>query len=415
VTFHDGTPLTAELAANILREAIAQPRNRSLYPSFADVLSVNVDGGNQLVFEVRQPSAFLPENLEIPLSIGTGVGTGPYVVVKNDPSEIILNRYDRYHLGVPQIKTVEIRPFQTLRTAWSSLLRGDINMVSNVTPEAVEFISNDDIQVVSFVRHYQFVVAFNSKASELRSPAVRHALNVAIDREAFIKNALQGRGVPATGPLWPRHWAIDNSIASYRFDPGLAATLLQSAGAKAAPTSNVPNAKLSFVCLVPANFSLHERVALEVQRQLYSVGVDMQFEVLPIDEFNARVQQGKFEAMLMDIVSGPTLERGYQFWRSARRYQGGLNIFGYENNEADRLFDILRTTANEAAVRSATSHLQSVLLEDPPALFLAWTERNRAVSKDFGVVQQPGRDPVDPVYTIWRWTTNQRQLVAARQ
>src|SRR4051812_10604767 len=79
VTFHDGTPLTAKLAAGILRDAIAQPRNRSLYPSFLDVSRIDIEGERELIFEVKQPSAFLPENLQIPLSLGTQpVGTGPY-------------------------------------------------------------------------------------------------------------------------------------------------------------------------------------------------------------------------------------------------------------------------------------------------------------------------------------------------
>jgi peptide/nickel transport system substrate-binding protein len=413
VTFHDGTPLKAELAAGILRDAIGQPRNRSLYPSFLDVAAINVEGDRELLFEVKQQSAFLPENLELPIGIGSqSVGTGPYRVVKSDASEIVLERFDKYHLGAPQIRSVVIRPFQTLRTAWTSLLRGDIDMVSNVPPEAVEFISNDDIQVVSFTRRYQYVVAFNSRTAAFRSAAVRRALNVAIDREALIKNVLQGRGIPATGPLWPKHWAIDSNVAAYRYDPGLATALLQGAGLKSAVQSNVPNARVRFTCLIPANFTLLERVALEVQRQLYGAGVDMQFEVVPIDEFNARIGDGRFEAMLIDLISGPTLERGYGFWRSARHFKG-LNVFGYENAEAERIFDVLRGSANEAAVRSATSRLQQVLLDDPPALFLAWNERTRAVSKNFRIVQEAGRDPIDPIYTIWRWTgADRRQALA---
>jgi len=40
IIFHDGTPLTAPLAADILKKAIAKPENRVLYTSFADVMNV---------------------------------------------------------------------------------------------------------------------------------------------------------------------------------------------------------------------------------------------------------------------------------------------------------------------------------------------------------------------------------------
>ena len=103
--------------------------------------------------------------------------------------------------------------------------------------------------------------------------------------------------------------------------------------------------------------------------------------------------------MMFEMIGGPSLGRAYNFWGSARNVKG-LNVFGYENAEAERLFGILRTSTNEAAIRSATSNLQRVLLADPPALFIAWDERSRAIRREFQVIRDPDRDPVS---TIWRW------------
>jgi len=114
------------------------------------------------------------------------------------------------------------------------------------------------------------------------------------------------------------------------------------------------------------------------------------------------------------MLSGPTPARAYMFWGSSKTFHG-LNVFGYENAEAERLFGVLKSTTNEAAIRSVTRNLQRVLLDDPPALFLAWNQRSRAVRRDFQVVQDPGRDPVDPVFTIWRWAAGRsEQTVASR-
>lgn len=416
VQFHDGTPLTAELAAQVIGAALARPSNRAMFTSLNDVTQVRAVGERQLVFDLAQPSAFLPEELELPLSHGTpAVGTGPYRVVKNEAAEVLLERFPKYYLGPPNIANVTLKPFDTLRTAWTSLLRGDVDMVTDVPPDAVEFIRNDQVNVVSFTRRYQYLVAFNSAKAPFNSPTVRRALNTAIDRDALIQNALQGHGLASTGPLWPKHWAYNTNIASYRFDPGLAASLFNSAGLRADKKTGGPQARFRFTCLIPENFSVIERVALEVQKQLFNVGVDMQFEVIPIKDFDARVRGGQFDAMLIDLVSGPTVGRSYIFWRSAHRFPRGLNVFGYENAEAERLFDVLRTSTNEIAVQSAFTRLQEVLIEDPPALFLAWNERSRAVRRDFRIVQDQRRDPADPVYTIWRWTTApEPQLAIAR-
>jgi peptide/nickel transport system substrate-binding protein len=236
---------------------------------------------------------------------------------------------------------------------------------------------------------------------------------MAIDRESLIRRVFQGRAQASTGPLWPKNWAYNSSIASYRFDPGLAVSLLQSAGLRADTRSAKPDTRFRFTCLIPENFNVNERVALEVQKQLYDVGVDMQFEVIPIKDFDRRVRQGQFEATLIAMISGPSVGRSYFFWRSARQ-ANGLNVFGYENPQAERLFDVLRTSTNNVAIQSAFTRLQQTLLDDPPALFLAWDERSRAIRREFQVEQDIG-GPVDPIYTIWRWKpVPARQFAIAR-
>ncbi|PYR82534.1 MAG: hypothetical protein DMF87_01210, partial [Acidobacteria bacterium] len=281
MTFHDGNPLNGSFAASALREAIARPSNRALYSSLTDVAEVKADGDTDVLLNLSQPSAFLPEDLELPLSRGTQTGTGPFKVVKSDTSEVILDRYDKYYLGAPKIERVTIRAFNTLRTAWASLLRGDIDMVTNVPPEAVEFVKNDNVQVASFSRRYQYLIAFNSGGGPLKSAAIRRALNVAIDRDEIIKNVLQGHGAPSTGPLWPQHWAYDSTLQPYGYQPSLASSLLDTVPSRSVRLASIgaPTAKVRFTCLLPASFSVLERLALEVQRQLYNVGVDMQFQV----------------------------------------------------------------------------------------------------------------------------------------
>jgi hypothetical protein len=112
------------------------------------------------------------------------------------------------------------------------------------------------------------------------------------------------------------------------------------------------------------------------------------------------MREGRFQAVLVNAISGPTFARPHVFWGSPRRE--GLHAFGYDNADAARLFELLRTSTNEAVIRSAVGRLQRVLLEDPPALFLAWDQRSRAVRRSFQVDESAG----DPLFTIWQWTEN---------
>jgi peptide/nickel transport system substrate-binding protein len=376
-----------------------------MYPSLDDVTRIEVDG-RDVVVSLSRPAAFLPEDLEIPLEFGRQrVGTGPYEVVGTSGTETTLRRFDRYRGGTPTVQAISVRAFPSLRPAWASLLRGDVDMITDVPPEAVEFVANSDVQVIRFERRYQYLIAFNASHGPLSSPHVRLALNLAVDRDALVARVLRGHGTASSGPIWSKFWARDNAIGGYEFAPTKASVLLDQARLTRPGTTRTLDAvpaRFHFTCLVPAGFSIWERLALEVQRSLFNIGVDMQVSLVPIQDFSTRIAKGDFDAVFLDMVSGPTPSRAYIFWRSPK-VSTGLNVFGYDNPVAEGFFDALRESADESSVRLATRSLQQVFLEDPPALFLAWNERARAVRAAFRVPTDQVRDPLA---SVWRWTVS---------
>ena len=415
VRLHDGRPLTASLVETALGKAVQSPGNRMLYPTVVDIETVRARGPLELSIDLKRPSALLLDDLDLPLAFDGGngaAGSGAYRVVVDTDQEIILEGHSGYYLGAPKVQKVIIRPYKELRAAWVSLLRRDIDMVTNVPHDALEFLDTSQVQILSFLRPYQFLIAFNSAKPPLTSSVVRRALNSAINRDELIRRVLKGRGLAATGPLWPHHWAYDRTLPQYTYDPSLAISTLEAAGyvVRRPPGGGRPPSRLRFVCLIPANFSVLERLALEIQKQLYDIGVDMQLQALPFDEYNVRIRDGAFDAVMLDMISGQSFGRAYQFWRSARSFRG-LNVFHYENPEADRWFEALGGAANEAASRSAASQLHRSLLLNPPALFIAWNERARPVSRRFQVNTETGRDPL---YTIWQWSVSSAALQASR-
>jgi peptide/nickel transport system substrate-binding protein len=406
VVLHDGRRFDATVATDALNVAIARGSNRAAYPALRDVSAVKPDGPFEVIVEVSRRSAWLPEDLTVPLDLPVG----PYRVVTRSETAVEMERFERYYQGTPSIRRIVLRPFDTLRTTWANLLRGELDLVHDVPADAIEFVRSDEVQVVPVKRWYQFAMAFNSRRRPLQSPLVRRALNLGVDRGAIVADVLNGAGSPSSGPLWPGYWAADASLPPYPFDPAEANDLLDRAGFPVAPSRDgAPAARFQITCLIPENFSVLESIALHVQKNLFNIGVDLQFKVVPLAEFARRMGTGEFDAALLDMSSGPTPGRAWVFWASARAHQGGYNVFGYENAEAERLFELLRTTRNEAAVRSATRRLQRVLLDDPPALFLAWNERARAIRREFAFPDEPG---VDPVFTLWRWTRRPDTLVA---
>ena len=408
VTFHDGSPFTANAVATSLKAAIANRARLALYPGLADVVSIEPYGDAEIIIRLTRRNTFLIEDLDYQITKQTEgkttVATGPFKIVSSAPDEILMERNATYHQGTPKISRVVIRPYPTLRTGWASLLRNEIDVLYDVSRDAAEFVASRDVALYSYQRHYVYVVALNNTRPHLKETAVRRALNAAIDREALIKGALKGQGLPATGPLFPQHWAYDATQKGFGYDAALAGAVLDAAGMKLIDRSDGRRSRFSFTCIIPEKWLTWERVALDVQKQLYDAGVDMQLQLLPADEFNKRIQAGDFDAVVLEMISGPGYSRPYAFW-----HWGGeptsVNMFGYRNSASDRWFDAIRGAANDAEFRVAAGELQRTLLDDPPAIFLAWSQRTRAVNRRFNVPVEPGRDPVS---TFWKWAPAER-------
>jgi len=404
VSFHDGTRLNAEIARTSLLRSLERPGVKARYPGLTDIVDIRATSDYELAIDLSSPSAFLLDDLEVPITVkGQGkdmFGTGPFRVSRESKDEVTLEPHQRYYRGTPSISRIVVRPYPTLRTAWASMMRQEIDMLWDVAHDSSEFVGAKDVAMHTYLRNYVTAVAFNSGRAKLAQAAVRRALNAAIDRDKLIDDVLGGRGLAANGPLWPYHWAYDHTLRGYTYDPSLAVATLELSGLKRKQAkSGTSPARLTFTCLVLEDYAVLERLALNIQKQLYDIGVDMQLEAVTTEEYLGRVGRGDFDAVIIDLSSGPSFSRPYVFWRWGGQ-KTAYNVFGYHNQSADRWFDAVRHARNDAEYRAAAGQLQRALLEDPPALFVAWQERTRAVSRRFDVPEEPGRDPA---LTLWQW------------
>src|SRR6185436_13200480 len=227
------------------------------------------------------------------------------------------------------------------------------------------------------------MVVFGPNAPALKSPEVRRALSAALDREAIVREALGGHAVPSTGPMQSDHWAI--------------------AGTQAAPVQQREAAKelakrhLKFTCLVPPD-SVYERVALAVRQQLAAVSVDMQIVEASQEQIAKAGQSGEFEALLGDVVSGPTMFRQYRHWFSGT--QALPKPLG--SPAIDAALERINHAVSDDEYRSGVRAFLRAMADEPPALFLAWPERARAVSRRFNVpAPEKSRDILSSI-RLWR-------------
>jgi peptide/nickel transport system substrate-binding protein len=398
VKFHDGSPMSGSSVAIALQAGLAN----IMGPAFKDFESVSAPNNSQVVLRFRTSSPFTLDALETPIQkAGTvpgaaSVATGPFVVV--DPkSRTEMRANPDYYLGRPMVERVVVRTFPSVRAAWAELLRGQLDMLYEVGVDALDSLeSSSSISTFTFTRRYQYVMVLNTDADVFRSKDVRRALNTAIDRDGLVREALNGHATGSTGPVWPRNYAFRKDAADFRIDPAAAARLLSSKRGTSARSRSV-----HFTCLVRPD-AMHERIALVIKRQLQAIGVDMTVEEAPIDRTVGALRSRQFEAVLMEMVSAPTLLRPYQMWHS-----GGAA--GANMPAIDAALDQVRHAASDDEYVKSVAAFQQAVVDDPPAIFLAWIERARAVSKRFIVPPpEPGRDILASM-RLWKPTTDARQ------
>jgi peptide/nickel transport system substrate-binding protein len=392
--FHDGTPVDSAAVKASLERTRSSP-SRTFSPGLLDIVSIETPAPTQVVIRLSRRSTFLLDDLSVAITkrdaSGKLVATGPYFTSFTSPTEVVMTAFPSYYRGSPTIDRVVWKSYSTARTSWAAMMRGEIDFLYEVSPDALDFMRKEaSVKEFSFLRNYVHAVIFNSKRPIFRDARVRRALNYAVDRAAIITQVFKGHGVPAQTPTWPQHWASDTQVPTYAYDPARAAALLDAAGLtyEQRQNSNRPPARLHFTCIFASSFPLWERMGLLVQRELSQIGVDMQLETLPLEEFNKRAGTGDFDAALADRPAGNAAGRPYVFWYSS----SPQNVVGYSNPEVDAAFDRLKEAADENATRAAFRDLQMYLMDDPPGMFLVFSEATRAVSRRFDPVEPPGGD-----------------------
>lgn len=375
VRFHDGKPMTAAAVSEFLTKRLPQ----YLGPPFTDVEQIRAVTEHQLEFVLKQHSNFLLESLDILVEEpASRAGTGPFYAANTTGDVSELRGNQNYYAGKPFIDRIVLKTYPSTRAAWADMLRGEVDMLYEVAIDALDSLKpSNSVKVFTQQRSYAYLVLLNVNKPALKDHVIRRRLNEAIDRNALVAEGLNGHGRPADGPVWPWSWAYDEKFPKFSYRP-------------------VPlEEPLVLTCLF-AEPSL-ERLALTVQRQLADIGVDFKLELLPLDDLFARVQAGNFDAILADAIGGPTLVRPYWFWHTG----GSFNWGHYRNADVDRALDTIRYAPDDEAYRSGVAAFQRTIIEDPPAIFLAWSERARAVSTRFDVPVDPGRDVLGYL-RLWR-------------
>jgi peptide/nickel transport system substrate-binding protein len=408
VRFHDGAPVTAAAVADVLRQ---QKRTQG----FAFLTTVEASGDSIVRIHLSRRDAFLLIALGGMPIIEKGkpdIGTGPFKLLARAPV-IQGERNVNYYRGLPGIERVQVTTYDNPRAGWAAMMRGEVDMVTEVNRESVEFlVGAKRFETHSSIRPYYIPLVFNVRHPILKSVAVRRALADAIDREEIIRRAMRGHGQVAEDPLWPHHWAYTPAARHHSFNPEAAAAALDAAGLRIrrnVPPDTMPS-RFRIHCMFWDADPLYERIALMLQRQLATVGVDLVLQPVEQGTLQERIKSGDFDTYLYQLGSGRSFNFMYLLWHSDAHGVGQRQNAGYTG--ANDALDRLRVAYTDSDVRIAVADLRQRFYEDVPAAFIAWPEATRAIDSarfDVGNASDP-----DLVANLWEWSVAKPEQRASR-
>ncbi len=265
VTWHDGTPFTAQdvaftfmfpasadyggaLAPTSLALKGAQAYHDGTADSIEGIqviddhtIALTTEESSALFLDIQGARYILPAHLlesvpvaEIPNApqARAPIGTGPYRLVEWRTDEaLIYQRYDGYFGEPAQIANYIWRIIPDQSVQITELLSDGVQIVPETLPDDFVTLENESLVTRLQLPGVNFtMLQFNLTQPFFQDVRVRQAINHAIDRSSIIAAVGGGFGIPVTQIVHPSLPEYNPNLEGFAFDPDGARALLAEAG-----------------------------------------------------------------------------------------------------------------------------------------------------------------------------------------
>lgn len=390
--WHDGRPVTAADVAWSFREVI--DKKGAAYDVLSSVKSIDAIGQHTVVITLTSPDAAFPSRLGssyapyvMPRHLFEGgdwtanpynnkpVGCGPFKFVEwVRGSHIALEANPDFFLGRPHLDRLIMR-FLSLENLISAFETGEVKYSYEPFPasEIVRLRRDKRYRLELFDSSIALWMGFNLLKKPFDEVRVRKAFAQAIDRWDISRRAYLGLS-PSNWGTMPKSWAYDPR-SEFKYDPRLAAQLLEEAGMRAGPDG----VRLKTTLTIPAVLGF-PNVAVIVREQLTKIGVDATIQSMDWASYVQRaIEQKNFEIGVGGGFAGPDPSEFEPFVMSG----GYRNMMGYSNKRVDELFVRARSTARTEERVRHYQEIQRILLEEVPRINLVSSQGHHPIWATF--------------------------------
>ncbi|MEJ2659114.1 MAG: ABC transporter substrate-binding protein [Desulfobacteraceae bacterium] len=306
-------------------------------------------------------------------------GTGAFKFAEWESNrKVVLERYEDYWDGAAPLKAVIFRPITDSNTRVTEMLSGGIDLMVEVPPDNVATFQNDKYTVYEQAGPHLWFLILNCKEGPFQDKRVRQAANMAINREAIVKNVLQGTAEVATGPTPPAFaWACNKDLRPYPYDPARAKQMIADAGyAGAEVTFYVTEGGSGMLDPIP--------MGTAIQADLAKAGLKVKIETYEWNTFLGKVNpglEGKADMAEMAWMTNDPDTLPFLALRSgAWPDKGGFNSGYYANPEVDKLLEKARAATDQGERAALYKKMQALVYDDAPWVFVANWKQNAVSS-----------------------------------
>ncbi|MFC5805120.1 ABC transporter substrate-binding protein [Streptomyces formicae] len=385
VTFSDGKPFTAKDVVFTYR-TILDPKTNNPYRTELDALKdVRAVGDGTVVFTLAYPYApfaqrtvlgIAPEHVAAGQDVNAGpfttrpVGTGPYVLTDWSKGEkLAFKANPRYWGGVPKVKKFTMAIIKDDDVRATRLRAGDLDGAI-LPPNLAKGFKADRARKTYEATSYDYrTVTLPTHDKAAGDPAIRRALDLAVDRRTMVDQILEGAGKPAYGPVpTGSEWFTAGTERAH--DPARAGKILDEAGWKPGKDGirERDGVRAAFPLWYLSGDKLRQDHALAYASDAKKAGIAVTTQAGTWEVIEPRMRT---DAVLAGggAPGDPDFDQ-YTLLHSTLAGDGFNNMARYANPVVDKALDAGRRTNDKAARKAAYDTVQRELVKNPGYTFL---------------------------------------------
>ncbi len=388
VTFCDGRPMTAEDVVYSINRWVDPATRSPVRWRAGPVKEVRARDAHTVEYELNEPfgellyqltlffASVVDRNTVERLGQNFGVqgfnGTGPYCWVSWTPrQELVLQRHPNYRWGPPVYQNPSP---QVERVVWRVIPEANTRLAAMQTGQAdvtqyIPYVALNQLRQVPTVRMSQqpnyfwdHSMGFKVDKPVVNDPAVRRAINLAVNRNAIVQATWFGAAQPADAYLNPAVTGFDAEAARMvpQFSPDEARRVLDEAGWRPGPDGvRVKDGERASFLVYGLQTAEARRYLEAMQADLRRVGIEMRVQLWDATVGWGRLATQEFDAFVMSYPYISATD-GFSLYFDSRN-RPTPNRMNWNDTRTDELLNRAKTGLTEQERMAAIAEAQRVI------------------------------------------------------